>query len=467
MESIIKLIGHLHPLWVHFPIGILLFSILIHGLSSWEKYKKLEAALPFTYLMGALSAVFSCITGYALSNNGDYDANLIFKHQWLAISVAVISLLGYVFIKTHKAVYLKWTAFVLLILIFLTGHYGGTLTHGEGYLTKGVFVEDKLVIKNKPLIPNVQEAVLFNDIIQPILEEKCYGCHSSIKKKGKLRLDAQEWILKGGEDGLVLHAGDPLKSPLYKNILLDPVDEKHMPPKGKPQVTEQERRLLEWWISSGASFNKKVKELSPPSNMQSVLLAVQNNNGPKIQIQAIPSAEIGPADQKVINGLKKMGVTIVNVALNSNYISANFITVPHANDTINDLIKQINDNVVWIKMPGMVFNDPLVNVLADCKSLTKLSIENTNISDKQLAILNDLQELQYLNIVNTKISLNGLMQLNNLKKLNQLYVGQTNIKETDLARIKTVFPNATVNFGNYNVEKLITDTQILKVPQKK
>jgi len=141
--------------------------------------------------------------------------------------------------------------------------------------------------------------------------------------------------------------------------------------------------------------------------------------------------------------------------------------VPHANDTINDLIKQINDNVVWIKMPGMIFNDPLVNVLADCKSLTKLSIENTNISDKQLAILNDLHELQYLNIVNTKISLNGLMQLNNLKKLNQLYVGQTNIKETDLARIKTVFPNATVNFGNYNIEKLITDTQILKVPQKK
>ena len=355
----------------------------------------------------------------------------------------------------------------MLLLIFLTGHYGGTLTHGEGYLTKGVFTQEKQVIKNKPIIPNVQEAVLFNEIIQPILEEKCYGCHSSIKKKGKLRLDAQEWILKGGEDGLVLHAGDPLKSPLYKNILLDPVDEKHMPPKGKPQVTEQERRLLEWWISSGASFNKKVKELSPPSNMQSVLLAVQNNNGSKVQIQAIPTKEIGPADQKAINGLKKMGVTIVNVALNSNYISANFITVPHANDTINDLIKKINDNVVWIKMPGMVFNDPLVNVLADCKSLTKLSIENTNISDKQLAILNDLHELQYLNIVNTKISLNGLMQLNNLKKLNQLYVGQTNIKETDLARIKTVFPNATVNFGNYNVEKLITDTQILKVPQKK
>lgn len=468
METIINFIGHFHPILIHLPIGILLFAIVLQLLSKWGKFGQITNALPIAYLLGAISAVFSCLTGLALANNGDYDADLVFKHQWLGISVALFSLTGYYFIKKNKSVYLKWLSYLLLLLIVLTGHLGGTLTHGEGYLTKGVSKEEGDLIKNnKPIITNAQEALIYKDIIQPILKEKCYGCHSAIKQKGKLRLDEKEWILKGGEDGIIIHAGEAMNSVLYKNILLNPVDEKHMPPKGKPQITDQERMLLEWWINTGASFEQKVKELPQTNSIPNILLALQNNNANKVEVLSIPKKEVAPADEKAINGLKNKGVTIVNVALNSNYLSANFITLSHTSDTIYDLISDIKENLVWIKMPGMQLTDALAASIATCTSLTKLSINNTTINDMQLAELNSLNELQYLNIVNTKITLTGLLKLTNLKKLSQVYLGQTSITAKDLNKIKNVFPNAKVDFGNYHLEKLITDTQLVKAPEKK
>ena len=102
METIINFIGHFHPILVHLPIGILLFAIVLQLLSKWKKFNQLTNAFPLAYLLGAISAVFSCFTGLALANNGDYDADLVFKHQWLGISVALFSLTGYYFIKKIK-----------------------------------------------------------------------------------------------------------------------------------------------------------------------------------------------------------------------------------------------------------------------------------------------------------------------------------------------------------------------------
>ncbi len=467
METIINFIGHFHPLIVHLPIGILLFAIFLQQVSKFEKFNAVASALPFAYLLGTISAIFSCFTGLALANNGAYDASLVFKHQWLGISVAIFSFAGYCFIKKNKPVYLQWLNYLLLLAIVLTGHLGGTLTHGEGYLNPSNSSEKGNEDKTKPIITNAQEALVYKDIIQPILQEKCYGCHSAIKQKGKLRLDEKEWILKGGEDGIIIHAGEAMNSRLYKNILLDPVDEKHMPPKGKPQITDQERILLEWWINSGASFDKKAKELSQNNSISNILLALQDNQKIKAVVAPIPNKEISQADEKAINGLKNKGVTIVNVDLNSNYLSANFITLSATDATIHDLVDQIKENLVWIKMPGMHFTDELNKTIAACNSLTKLSINNSTISDAQLIKLNSLHELQYLNLVNTKITLAAMLKLSDLKKLTQLYIGQTGIRSADLYKLKKIFPNAEIDFGNYQIEKLITDTQLIKAPEKK
>jgi len=142
-----------------------------------EKYAGLRAAVPLMTLWGGISAIISCITGYLLSQSADYNASLVFSHQWLGISTAAFALVVYYFHRKASAeALLKWTTVGLFVLITLTGHLGGSLTHGEDYLTE-MFVSGS--DKAAPLapIPKIQDALLYKDLVNPILETLCYGCH--------------------------------------------------------------------------------------------------------------------------------------------------------------------------------------------------------------------------------------------------------------------------------------------------
>src|SRR6185369_10402028 len=99
--------------------------------------------------------------------------------KWFGISVAVFSLIGYWFCTKPNSTLKTVLSIVTVVLIIITGHLGGTLTHGEGFLTKGIFQSTKDSTKSaRKAIPSVQEAQVFADIIQPILLDKCGGCHS-------------------------------------------------------------------------------------------------------------------------------------------------------------------------------------------------------------------------------------------------------------------------------------------------
>jgi hypothetical protein len=66
---------------VHLPIGILLTGIFLQWLSLKEKYKGIQQAVPIVFFCGMLAAIFSCITGYILSNNEDYDKTIFNLQQ--------------------------------------------------------------------------------------------------------------------------------------------------------------------------------------------------------------------------------------------------------------------------------------------------------------------------------------------------------------------------------------------------
>ena len=274
------LMYHLHPVLVHLPIGILLLACLFLWQSRKEKYAHLQPAINITLLLGAISAVVACITGYILSQTGDYDEDAVNLHQWMGISVAVVSIVTYYLHK--KTSLLKWQlplTFLLFVLIFITGHLGGSLTHGSDYLTQplqNVFSSDTTAVFKRKPIANVQEALIYNDVVKPIFQVKCYSCHGSTKQKGKLRLDDSVGILKGGKDGVVIIPNKSAESELIKRISLPTEDEHHMAPKEKPQLSEAEIALLKWWVDNGASFSKKVKEISQPEKIKSALVSLQN-----------------------------------------------------------------------------------------------------------------------------------------------------------------------------------------------
>src|SRR6188472_1343128 len=101
------LIGRFHPVLVHLPIGILLLAALFQLLALKPKYASLHPATGIALFWGMISAILSCISGYLLSQSGDYDDELLDTHTWFAIATASISLIAYLFNRWENE-FAKW-----------------------------------------------------------------------------------------------------------------------------------------------------------------------------------------------------------------------------------------------------------------------------------------------------------------------------------------------------------------------
>jgi hypothetical protein len=110
-----------------------------------------------------------------------------------------------------------------------------------------------LVVPNLLLAdePTAEQLRFYETSIRPLLAKNCYECHSAKAKKlkGKLRLDARDHLLKGGETGLAVVPGKPDESLLIKAVRYDELE---MPPRGK--LSDKEINLLAKWIQIGAPF---------------------------------------------------------------------------------------------------------------------------------------------------------------------------------------------------------------------
>jgi len=102
-----SLIGHLHPLLVHLPIGIFAFAFVI-SLFGAEKRKQFDAALSYALLSGAVSSLLACIAGYLLAGSGEYDVDLVQKHQWTGIATCVLGFLSYFIAHVQATVVLDY-----------------------------------------------------------------------------------------------------------------------------------------------------------------------------------------------------------------------------------------------------------------------------------------------------------------------------------------------------------------------
>ena len=109
------------------------------------------------------------------------------------------------------------------------------------------------------LSPPATNQVVFARDIKPIFEKGCFKCHGPEveKPKGKFRADTRASVLKGGENGPNVVAGDLAKSPLIAQVAQITSDEdEYMPPKGNkakiPPLTKEEVGLVRAWIEQGA-----------------------------------------------------------------------------------------------------------------------------------------------------------------------------------------------------------------------
>ncbi len=465
LSAISDLLGRFHPVLVHLPIGILLLACFFQILTIKDRFTILQPAIPVMFFWGMISAVLSCITGLMLYRSGDYEGALVERHQWLGITVAIASLVLYMLyqlsIGERSA---RIFSIIIIILITITGHLGGSLTHGPDFLTEGLDSGDEPEMVMKP-IPDIQEAVLYKDVVQPLLQARCYNCHGPNKQKGKLRLDEQQYILKGGKDGPVIDPGKADESELIERLMLPLTDEDHMPPREKPQLTPSQISLLHWWISTGAPFDKKVKDLEQTDRIKPVLLALQSGSGdPSVATTDLPAEPVAKADVKVLERLKDAGVMAIPVARNSNYLSVSFVTAPKGADSLVEALKPIAKQIISLKLDDTDISDKSMETISQFSNLRRLHLSRTAVTDQGIAKLASLEHLHSLNLVGTKVTAGGLNALGGLKNLKNLYLYQSGVQSTDMEVLKKIFPATNIDSGNYKVPILPTDTTEAKLP---
>lgn len=448
-------------------------GIIVQWISRMDRYASLRPSVSLILLIGAVTAIISCITGYLLAEDAEYEKTMLDRHKWLGLLTALLSSLAYAFSTVNTeyrsrkniSVYLGALIFALIIL---TGHFGGSLTHGAGYLLKHAPLPVKKVfgsstgIAEKKSIPNVQEAHAYEDIVAEVIRQKCSSCHGTEKQKGGLRLDNPEFMLKGGKNGKVLAMNDPYSSEIYKRIMLPANDEFHMPPAEKPQLSSAEIALLHWWISNGHDFGKKIKELPQTDSNRQMLstfqtVSLETGN----QTSILPAKEVSKAPQKIIDSLRKIGVLVMPLEPGRNYLQVNFVNCIIPADSATSLLKHLSDQLVWLRLSGTELTDKGLRNLSGLKSLKRLFLDNTDITDTGILQLKGLKDLEYLNLTATAVSAGGLQKLDGLDNLSSLYVFDTRVKSSELPSLRTVLTKAYIDTGGYSLPVLESDTSVL------
>ncbi len=95
-----------------------------------------------------------------------------------------------------------------------------------------------------------EERVDYVREIKPILARHCLSCHGPTKQESGLRLDAAKLLLRGGDRGAALVAGQPEKSLLYQT-LIGKGEVSEMPAEG-PKLNAAQIALIRRWIEQGA-----------------------------------------------------------------------------------------------------------------------------------------------------------------------------------------------------------------------
>ena len=101
---------------------------------------------------------------------------------------------------------------------------------------------------------------LFVRRVEPLLTEKCLGCHGQDKTEGGLDLRSRESAAKGGESGqAAIHEARPAESPLLLAVQRTHDDWSAMPPKEAEKLTATQIGWIAKWLEGGAPWPSEVR----------------------------------------------------------------------------------------------------------------------------------------------------------------------------------------------------------------
>ncbi len=454
IPEILRVAGRTHPLLLHFPIVVLLLAFV---LKFFEKYFSIEEAafrkiVRFLLFAGALTSAATVILGLFLSQEEGYSGDLLQWHKWIGVAVSFISCgLLWGFQENISSKFLKTGMAISSIAVLVAGHFGASLTHGEDFilapLSSGAADENFV---------DLTQAVVYNDLVRPVLKEKCYSCHNPDKAKGQLVMTDLDALLKGGKTGKLFVAGNSDESLIMERLLLD-VNHKHrMPPKGKAPLTEEETALIRIWIDQGASFSAKLSDYASGDEIHQIVKSMYAG-GPAPEVY-----DFEAADETRVNNLNTVYRLVSPIAYESPGLEVTFFSKSNFDTKSFEEIKPVANQIVYLNLSGMNVTDTEMKLIAGFPNLRQLNVNYSEVTDKGLKELSTLKHLNSIMVAGTKVSVGGITSLTGLPNLKRIYAWNTGINSADSKSLAKKYPGVLVDTGALETDK---DTLTLNNPQ--
>jgi uncharacterized membrane protein len=444
----LQVVGRMHPLLLHFPIVLLVLYIfwILFIDKKVNTNDTLKNFGDWLLLLSAFTAAFTAVMGLFLSKEEGYDEEALQWHKWSGVSIAVITLLWYAYRdKIKNSNWLKTAvAIVSFAVVIFTGHQGAEISHGQNFLLAPVMPQAE---KQNILIDN---AAIYAHMVQPILQAKCYSCHNAKKAKGELVMETETLLLKGGKNGKLWDSTAAGYGLLLSRLHLPADAKKHMPPIGKPQLTEQEIKVLYLWIKNGASFKTKVIDLAATDTLRIIANSIFNT----IETD---DYNFAAADDKKIKTLNTNYRIVAPLAKASPALNAEFFSVAsYSPEQLKELLT-VKEQIVSLSLNKMPVKDEELKTISQFRNLRQLNLSFTSITGTTLNELSKLQELRQLSLSGTAIKKEDILKLATLKKLDQLFIWNSTLTEKDIADLKNTMKDIVFEKGFKG------DTTILKL----
>ena len=437
VSEIFEFLGSLHPLIVHLPIGFIILTLLINFVFK-TRNNSVKRLITLGWFFSFISGFIASIFGWFLGDNNYYLESQINIHKWTGFAFVIITFLIWMLRALNFNLpksFNRISNFTVFILILITGHFGGEMTHGKGYLVKSI----PFLRQNK--MPNVlltekenslDSIYVFEDLIYPVFEEKCIACHNKKQAYGGLNMNTFDNLIRGGNNGLGIHKDNPYKSLIYKRVSMSQNEAKFMPPTGTP-LSFNQVAVLKWWIDNGAKLKVPLTKLRNDENIRG--LVEENYRLDLREKPYIETLKLPPINQNKLEVLDEGKYQWRFLNIEKSLLDVKFVG---KKITFNDieLLLKLKEHIIWLNLSNCQLKDDMLSLISEFKNLTRLRVQKNNLTDKCIPHLKDINNLKELNLYDTLITDNSFEVLIKMESLEKVFLWKSEVSTLGVEKFK-------------------------------
>lgn len=411
IDALLQLLGRLHPLVLHIPIGAL---VVLVGVECFARLRREQLPQPLRIvmlLMTITAAAAAIASGLLMSQEGGYPSDQVDLHKWLGIAFGIVLLATLVAAIAREQRAYAGLLIAACLVMTPAGHFGASLTHGPRFLLEPF--DEPVPVAVRSLSDRPDHLTEYAFVIEPILIARCAGCHGADRTKGGLAVHTPDALMRGGDSGAAVIPFSPESSLLLQRMLL-PIDhDEHMPPSNKPQPAPEEIEAIRNWIQSGASFTEAATAASSPST------PAQGNEPPP----ALPEAALIEALRA-----RLIHVEPLEQASHLLVVDASTAMPPVGDNDVEQFLAPLAPHIAHLSLARSAITDSSMPAIASMTNLQQLNLARTSISDHGLRSLRGHESLAVLNITECRaLSQDSLETLASLASAKSIFAWGTGL----------------------------------------